>query len=915
MFGLRARGLIFVAVVIFSFAAFPASAQTTGTISGIVTDRSKVPLAEAVLEISSPNLQGRRIAVTEKDGRFRFPLLPPGTYAVTAELGGFETRQQGNVVVGLDRVVTVDVELAPKVRAEIVVSSDTLGVETAGTNIGESLDKKVFQNLPTARNYASVAQLVGGTSTDDADLRNTAVTVYGSTGLENAFLVDGVNTTGVEFGSQGKILNFEFIQEVEMKTGGYEAEYGHATGGIVNVVTKSGGNEFHGDVFAYLDNDSLQADNEHEGEVVGAGVQTGFKRSDFGFDVGGFIMKDRLWFFGAYDRVDNSRDTRVTAGPVSGTIANLKTTRDTFAGKLTGKVSDKHTLVLTLFGDPEDNDGAVNPTIVGPPSTYEGKSAYGGTDYSLRYEGILGPKLILEAQGARHREEFDVTPGSGANTIRVIDNRNDVVTTTGGYGRIDSNTFTRQDYKLDGTFFLGGHSVKVGVEYEKMDADVSRFFSGGQQVTILSPLPGQSRPVYQHYYWTSDTAALPNAPSVVFTAAPNHKQLSFFAQDRWAVLPNLTVNAGLRYEKQDITSKFGEKAFSVDQIAPRIGVSWDFLKDGKTKAFGSYGQFVESIPMDMNIRSFSAERNPTIYNFSPTSLVPDAGAESDTTHSTILGGYTEPVDPDLKPQYLDEFIVGAEREVAPGTVLGIRYIYRRLGRVIEDGFIASAGDYFIMNPGEGTLGSSYPKARRHFRGLELTAQKRVGGNFQFFATYLFSNLEGNYDGAFKASTGQRDPNINADFDYPEFLVNNDGPLSLDRRHQFKIQGTYVAPFRLVASLSFTYRSGAPRSRFGWFDNYGRPELYLTTRGEEGRTDSLSEADLHLGYPIKAGPVEINILLDVFSLLNQQEAITVDNRYAFNQSDNENATPSNSRYGKGVTFQDPRTLRLGLRVSF
>ena len=127
--------------------------------------------------------------------------------------------------------------------------------------------------------------------------------------------MDGANTTGAEIGNQGKTLNFEFVQEVEFKSGGYEAEYGGAQGGILNVVTKSGGNEFHGDAFGYFNANGLQATNKHLNELTSAGIPTGFTKDDFGADVGGYIMKDRLWFFGAYDHVHNSQDTQVTQGP------------------------------------------------------------------------------------------------------------------------------------------------------------------------------------------------------------------------------------------------------------------------------------------------------------------------------------------------------------------------------------------------------------------------------------------------------------------------------------------------------------------------------------------------------------------------------------------------------------------------
>ena len=163
---------------------------------------------------------------------------------------------------------------------------------------------------PTGRNYASIVAGLPGRLARRRPTPRTSPTrssIYGSTGLENSFIIDGVNTTGVEYGFQGKELNFEFIQEVDVKTGGYQAEFGRSTGGIINVITKSGGNEFHGDVFGYYDADSLQAANKHpdDSNLYGT-VASGSRRHDYGFDLGGYSVKDRLWFFGAYDRVKNT---------------------------------------------------------------------------------------------------------------------------------------------------------------------------------------------------------------------------------------------------------------------------------------------------------------------------------------------------------------------------------------------------------------------------------------------------------------------------------------------------------------------------------------------------------------------------------------------------------------------------------
>src|SRR5262249_25087183 len=158
-----------------------------------------------------------------------------------ATLEGMGTKTQ-TVQLGLSQDAIIKVELLASATEKVVVTAEAAQIETSSNTVGRSLDQKVFQALPTGRNYSSVAQLASGVNTDAPDNRNTSITVYGSTGLENSYLVDGANTTGAEIGNQGKVLNFEFIQEVEFKSGGYEAEYGGAQGGILNVVTKSGGN-------------------------------------------------------------------------------------------------------------------------------------------------------------------------------------------------------------------------------------------------------------------------------------------------------------------------------------------------------------------------------------------------------------------------------------------------------------------------------------------------------------------------------------------------------------------------------------------------------------------------------------------------------------------------------------------------
>src|SRR5215472_16987486 len=205
------------------FAVSTLRAQTTGTIRGtVVTGGTALP--GVAIEARSPNLQGTKSAVTDSEGHFLLTLLPPGTYTLTAQLQGFVNRTE-TVRLALSQAASLTIELVPTATAEITVTGQAVPVETESNTMGRNMDAKAFQSLPTGRNYADVAQLASGVNTDNSDVRQQSITVYGSTGLENNFYVDGANTTGVEIGNQGKVLNFEFIQEIELKSGGYEAEY------------------------------------------------------------------------------------------------------------------------------------------------------------------------------------------------------------------------------------------------------------------------------------------------------------------------------------------------------------------------------------------------------------------------------------------------------------------------------------------------------------------------------------------------------------------------------------------------------------------------------------------------------------------------------------------------------------------
>ncbi len=915
------------------------SAQTTGSLTGHVRDQSGGAIPGVTVELRSPSLQGMRVATSDNQGAYRFSVLPPGDYAADFSLSGFARESKKNLAINLAKESTLDVTLRASTAEQIEVTAEAPLLDVRSNEVGTSITTRQIENLPTGRNYSSIAQITPGVSSD-ANAENkgqSSITVYGSAGNENGYYIDGLNTTGMEYGFQGKELNFEFVQEVDVKTGGYEAEYGRSTGGIISVITKSGGNVYHGDLFGYTDKDSLQANPK---AIVSTGGTTeGFSKDDVGADIGGYILKDRLWFFAAYDRVKNSIDNSLPSGPREGDIVSSRSGRSLGAFKLTLSLPHDQTLVGSFFQDPRSDTGAINDgnhSLNGDPLTYLGRQEFGGRDYGLHYDAVYRAAWVLSAQLSRHKEQNSVGPETADGDVIEYRDAGKDFYQTGGFGLIQRKHFDRKFYGGSLSRFLASHDLKGGLEFEKEEAQVTKRMSGGQQVDVFANSVNASKPIYRHSYWTSPEATVGNAPVGELSASPLHKNTTVFLQDRWGILPNLTANLGVRWDRQQIIDAAGTEQINLNKdYAPRLGFSWDPRNDHRTRVFGSYGRYYEQIPMDLVIRSFSFERQPRIVNYDPRSTAPNPAAESDYgTPSAILGGFTEPSDPNLKNQYMNEILLGADREVFTNVSFGIKGIYRDYGNVVEDFLCADDGTYCIGNPGKGIMREIFtldysttheaPRPVRIFRAIQLDATRRFANNWQGMASYIYSRLEGNYDGEYAPFTNVgADPNISAAYDYYDFFTNgsdltkitNRGALSNDRRNQFKVSGTYLSPFKLSVGASGFWRSGTPLTRYGYSDAYGRYEFFLKQRGSEGRTPSNYDVDLHFGYPLKAGPATVNLLLDVFNMLNTQRAVLLDQRWGFEEADNASLTPVNPNYGRPVLRTPPTSARVGVRLSF
>ncbi len=950
---------------------------------GTVTDQNGAPLPGVTVQLSGAGLQGARTASTTASGQYRFPALMPGMYAVSGELPGFGKAEK-RATVSLDATTTVNLSIVLSASAEVTVTGETPVVDFSSTTTGTNYTSGVISHLPTARNYADIVKSNPGVSTDRGDTqgRSLALSIYGATSAENQWIIDGVNTTDAYKGVQGKSINNEFVQEVEVKTGGYQPEYGRALGGVINVITKSGGNEFHGDGFVYYDSTGTAAEKQFrpgDSGITQMRVAAG-ERVDYGVDLGGFLLKDRLWFFGAYDRVSiDSEVSRLQGTPEVPTDARfpLDGVNNLYSGKLTWNIANTTTIVGTVFADPSTNSGAagadprqglgegqVVPPVSLERSTWYSERNQGGTDFGLRLTQLFGARSIATLQGSDHKDRNDLTAPEGIR-YRNLECEGGTPddkcgpppqdsAVSGGYGWVygpnDNNSSERQQYAGSVTMYAGNHEIKVGGDYQDGSSDIRSYFTGLQAVRLQNEY---GQPYYAHRYY----AVSFDDPTPVADWASNARVLDYgvFLQDSWKVVPNLTVNVGLRWDGESTRDYSGQTVFHYDDMwQPRIGVVWDPWSDGATKVYASAGRFSYALPSVAASISFASYAMIQTYNFDPVDVTQSPDVINHSDYDRWAGGtYGELVDQNARGWYQDELTVGIERLITPTLTVGLKGTYRALRNVLED---RCDLDYNVPETnynscGLSNLGSSEPIASgniptcngldypydecgidpgpatpdvaRIYRGIEVMARQQIGNTLWLQASYIYSSLRGNYDGAVnQGAYGQTWPGINEDFDYPQMWHNGYGRLGLDRPNRFRFDGFWVTPWQVSLGLQAWAESGTPLNRKGYLNQFYGPVIFLDPRGSSGRLPTYWGANLSLAYPFTFGPTTVTLQAYLFNIFDKQIAIARDEVWSYEPTPDypltiydPNQPQTNPEYGYVTGRSDPRVFRAAVKVSF
>ena len=970
------------AVLCLVFATVSAAQETTGAITGRLRDSQNLTLPGVAVTIAGP--QGAKTFITDEEGRYHAPFLVPGVYTLRAELAGFKTLERRDIVVRLGQTVEISFAMAVGGIEELVqVIGESPVVDVSKTTTGQVLPSEMFARLPIGRTFADTLYMAPGVgSSGSAGRANPSIS--GASALDNQYVIDGVNVTNagygalgsysIIFGSLGNATPFDFIKEVQVKTGGYEAEFGQSTGGVVNVITKSGSNDFKGSLFGYARLDALEADWKQYQSENGSVQTLGTQVTDAGIETGGPLVRNKMFFFGA---INPSWTTRTFEAPEGFPLKSLGAVdRDrrtiSYSAKGTWQVTPSHRLDASFFGDP--STGSMGPQRTSAmlretTSSFSKLDEYGGHNQTVRYDGILSSKWLVEASFARAYNTIVETPS--VDEWFMQDRTVTPNIRTGGIGFYEKgNEGENLQFAAKSTHILGDHMVRYGVQYEDVTysqvnqrtgptftAADGRETATGAQIDILAD------PVYGRIYRVTRA----NFNSARTT---NQTYWNFFAQDSWRVNDRLTINPGVRYEQQTLDGMLVKGFELKNNWAPRIGVTYDVVGNGKSKLYGNYGRFFARVPNDLAARALSADEGLTrgdYFDAQLTQPVPDGVvAAGVTSHFLLSGAYPDVIDPDTKLSYKDEYVLGFEYEVLPATNLGVRYIHRGIGRVLEDiaAFPMVAYDlglegvesveYILTNPTKDTptgapeLGARFEDPIHSYDAVEVTLDKRFAQNWMLSASYRWSRLYGTFEGFYREDNGQSDPGITSLYDFPtndpsytgigtpEFGYPGDirflgelgkGPLPLDRPHQGKVFGSYSFDMGLNVGLGVTLSSGTPLTPLAANPNYNnggeipegpRGSGIQTVDGLKKRTPFESQVDMQASYRVRLGRQNVTVLADVFNLFNQKRTIGYDN-----YTDLSFGVP-NPDFGKPVTqnlggappqFQAPFAMRLGVRFEW
>ena len=867
-----------------------AQTNTAGAVSGSAATGDTIT-------VSNPATGFSRTITVDSSGSYRFSQLPTGSYQVSRNGGA---PRAVNVNVGTSTNVDFVTSAGGAQTLDTVTVIGTGAVNPIDVSSVESttiLTAEQVAKIPVPRNVTSVALLAPGTVRGATAAGFGALPSFGGSSVaENQYYVNGFNITNTFKNLAFAQVPFEGIAESQVKTGGYGAEFGRSTGGVINLITKRGTNEFHAGGNIFFSPESLQESSPDL--YYNDGLYVSNNANDTGWEAtasiwaSGALIKDRLFAYGLIQYGRTESDSFTSRFGTTNLASSSK--RPQYLAKVDWSITDNHSLELTAFSDKREFEDkyytAVFPNLAtGNPTTTNGAfrgtdfNEAGGDSYVVKYTGYLTDNFTLSAlygHGEFSRSNYGVSAsgvlqeytgnltGPVAGCPVITDSRRGVatgarppirgcsfITTLGRRDALD----TRDQFRIDAEWQLGDHLIRFGYDADQFESVDGIGYSGGAIFTYQTTGP-VAAPVERVRYRSFRTGANVGVD-----------QQAFYIEDSWSVTDNFIAYLGLRSDSFENKNGEGETYVNIEnQIAPRLGFSWDVFGDSTFKVFGNAGRYALPLTAGVATRAASASLFEEIYysytgvdatTSAPTGLVRIVNPSTGSTATRFLNG--ENGRPkyaagyavkNLDPMYQDEYILGFQKQLTDNFSLGVRGIHRDLKAAIDDGcdyatVIAEAArqgkgstpgaqfNYcFLFNPGnDAVLVQDFngdgkveevtipgrllaTKAKRYYTALEFFAQ----GNWDRFflqGSYTFARAIGDTEGGVRSDNGQADTGTTSDFDYIATQIGAYGYGPNDRRHSLKMFGNFDLTEEWSVGANVLVQSGRPISCIGIYKGF------------------------------------------------------------------------------------------------
>ena len=961
-----------------------AASNTDGSVQGIVYNQSNSPLANANITIKNKDTGLTRSITTDSNGKYRIPRLPIGQYSITVEADGFNNKTVENVTVtiGSNSDVTTVLEQVGMERLEVTGAARIAAIDTTSSEATMVISQVEIERLPLPKDITSVALLAPGTTRGDARFGNFA-SFGGASVAENAVYINGLNVTNFRNGLGFSNVPFDFYEQFEVKTGGYSAEFGRSTGGVVNAVTRRGSNnwEFGGNVRYRPDSLSSQSPDSYNSdqEIYVDNSQDYYDRLEGNVYASGPIIEDTLFFYAMYQPRSVKQEY---VGDRGTSFSSVKSDNPFWGLKLDWNIAENHTLEFLGFSDKNDaeseNYSYDHDTAMVLNQTSISVDKSGGDNFVVTYTGQLTDSFT--ARVLYGENEYNLTTSSNiAELCNLIYDYRDVApkrsrgcASSADYFQ-EEGSDQRKEFRADFEWQIADtHNLRFGYDQEINTSFSNQYYSG----------PGG---VYWFYYDVSDPVNgddLPNGattPVGVTQYARSRERTvggdfevnsqAIYVEDTWSITDDITLSLGLRWDSFENMNSAGDTFVKIDDMfAPRVGFAWDLNGDGESKIFANVGRYFLPIASNTNVRLSGNEYD--IRRFYELDGVQDQEINGIVVPTPILGAQIGSdqvladgevpdtqaiVDQELDPMYQDEIIIGYQAMIDESWSWGIKGTQRKLNGAIDDMTIShwteakygcehpGGGGYVLGNPGQDmtvkldtdcdhvvdtikTIPGSellYPEAERTYNAVDVNLARAWDGDWSMSATYTWSQSYGNTEGLVKSDNAQGDAGITQDFDFPILMVGADGYLPNDRRHMFKVFGTYAITDDFTVGANLSVESGRPLNKFGIGSPVGIPDYgdtYFTQnddgsydfnpRGSAGRTDWVYRLDLSASYMLHISELDVLLKANIYNVFNSSATTRRVEYY-------EQSTPGtfNPDYDTISGYQTPRYVEFSASVKF